>query len=541
MNITVSNINHPEYSLFRGGSKKIVKPQVSVVKDVLPVYGDEAIRTKPAQLSLFHMHDFHGQNIRMERAYSAVRQFDDDNLYENKVFDSDMPVDKLKLCSGDMFLGENLKEVAVVNEFLNMSGVLADAIGNHECDAESDVFVDIVKNRKYKFLSTNMHPQNGNKMNEIISSSFIVESHGNKYGIIGLSPLDMNVHLKRAEDIPAMNISEFDDTIKDIQSDISLMKGAGVNKIILLSHLGLEHEQYIAQNVSDVDVILGGHTHHLLKDVKEGENLFYSPKGEPVLIMQTGRDGEYIGIPNIKFNELGQITGIQYNVLKTDDFSRSSIAKSRFEKILGKPEVVGEIGYAEAMPEDIYANENPHGSFIADCIKSELDTDIAVVNSSNLRGQFFKGSIDARDLHLITPFGNKMVVIEATEKEVVDSVKGCLEVTMANPKHRPGILQVSGLRYSFSSDTGELKSMDFVDKNNNVHKIDINNPRTDKIYTVACDDFCAIKANNGMGLPHRYDTALAIYDFDKDELVARHIKKQTSPVEIKSDGRIKKD
>ena len=122
--------------------KENTKPE----QNYISVYGNNEIRTNPAQLSLFHMHDFHGQNIRMERAYTAVKQFDNGDLaYQNDVFNKDIPVDKLKLCSGDMFLGENFGEIEVVNEFLNLAGIIADTIGNHECDTEADIFADLTK------------------------------------------------------------------------------------------------------------------------------------------------------------------------------------------------------------------------------------------------------------------------------------------------------------------------------------------------------------------------------------------------------------
>ncbi len=537
---SIANFN---FNSYYAHNKNISMPsfkESQTPKNNVSVYGNDEIRTNPAQLSLFHMHDFHGQNIRMERAYTAIEQFDKGQLTnQDNAFDKSMPVDRLKFCSGDMYLGENLDELSVVNEFLNLSGVLADTIGNHECDTAIDIFADKVQNRKYKFLGANIHPEADNSMNKILSNSFVAEIHGNKYGVIGLSPIDMENHLKRPEETAPFNISDWEGTIKDLQADINEMKTLGVNKIIVLSHLGLSNEQYLAQNISDIDIILGGHTHNLLTEVKEGENLFYSPKDEPVLIMQVGRDGEFIGIPNIKFNELGQITGIQYNVIKTDDFSRSITAKNAFERILGKPDVVGRISYAENQPQDIYANENPNCDFILDCLKEELDTDLAIMNSANIRNKFVKGDVDTRDLRLISPFANNVVVIEATEKEIVDGIQKRLKITMESPAHRPGVLQVSGLRYEFLKSNGELKSMSFIDKDGYEHKIDIENPRDDKFYTIATDDYCATSESGGLNLKHRVDNALVKFDFDKDIIIADYMKKQQKPMEVVSDGRIK--
>ena len=542
MNLKISQININRYiPSFKSAETKASNPvKQSDSVNVIPVYGDDVIRTSPAQLSLFFMHDFHGQNIRMERAYTMAEEFDRDNLYDSKaIFDENLPVDKLKVASGDMFLGENEKELKVVDKFLNMSGVLATAIGNHECDAGTDLFAEAVADRNYRLLGSNIITGKNSKIGSLISESFVADINGNRYGFIGIAPSDMKKHLKHSDDIDKFEIADLDGTVKVLQEEVNKIKKYGVNKIILLSHAGLKDEKYIAEHVSDIDVILGAHTHNLLTKAEKGENVLLSPKNEPVLLVQVGRDGEHVGIPNVRFDEEGKITKIQYNVADTDKFSRSLIAKSAFENILGKPDIVGEIEFAENPPDDIYAYENPHCNFIVDCLRSEFGTDIAVLNSANLRGNFHKGPIDTRDLHLISPFGNKMVVMRATEEEIVNSIKNCLKASMADPKHRPGILQVSGLRYEFSASTGDLISIAFVDKNGEIHPIDPDKPRSDKFYTIVLDDFCATVESNGMGLKHRYDEAIAIYEHDKDKFVADYLRKQDKPVKIVSDGRIK--
>ena len=70
------NINSPSVTFQkRSNSNPVFKTQPEP-SEVISVYSDSPIRTKPAQLSLFALHDFHGQNLRMERAYTVVEKFE---------------------------------------------------------------------------------------------------------------------------------------------------------------------------------------------------------------------------------------------------------------------------------------------------------------------------------------------------------------------------------------------------------------------------------------------------------------------------------
>ena len=505
----------------------------------VPIYEENPIVTKPSQLSLFQIHDFHGQSIKMERAFSIINNFDNDTIYKNNnFFDKNQPIDKIKLASGDIFLGEKEKDLAVANEFLNLSGIEATALGNHECDMAMSEMTNIVKNRKYKFLGANMHPDKNSPVNQILSSSYIKEVNGNRYGIIGLVPPDMANHLKYPETINEFHISDIEQTKKDLQHEVDELKKQGINKIIVISHVGYRNDKFLAENVTDVDVMLSAHTHNYLGDVKKGENLLTSPKGEPVLITQVGRDGEYVALPNIKFNELGQITDVQYNIVKTDNFSRNLIARNLFEKILGKPETLGFVEKVEDPPKDIYAYENPHCNFILDSLKSETNADIAIMNSANIRGRFYEGKIDTRDLSLASPFGNKVAIVRVREDELVDRIEKRIKLSMSSKTHRPGILQVSGLRYKYSMKDAKLLELSFIDKDGHETPIDIKHPRNDKFYKLASDDFCITSPDSGMNLSHRFEEAIQKFETDKDVFVGEYLKKHNEPITIKKDGRI---
>lgn len=502
----------------------------------IPVYANNTAKTvdvtAPVKASIFYINDLHGQNITMERMFNAVNQFDSKTA---------PGVDKMKFASGDIMLGEDEKHVKVADKFLNMGGFLATALGNHECDLPTNDFVNLIKDKQYKILGLNLNPSENNPIHNYIEKSYIQEINGHKYGVIGLVPPDLHVHVKLQDHLKDLHIEEdFKKSIPEVQKEVDKLQAQGINKVIVLSHSGYRQDVQLAKNVKGIDVILGAHTHTLLEGIEENKNLFYSETGEPIVITQAGRDGKNFGVLNVEFDKNGVITKVQNNIGKTDNYRRNLAARAVFENILGKPEKVGVLKYVEKYPEDALGRENPHCDFIVDALRKELNTDIAVMNSANIRGQFEEGSVDTRDLAIISPFANKVVVIEATEEEIVNGIKNRVKASMSSNSHRPGIVQVSGLKYSFNN-AGDILSMSFVDKKGNETPIDFNNPRKDKMYTLASDDFCVGNPDGGgLNLQHRLDTALKKFDYDKDIVVGEYIKHAKDPIEIRSDGRITK-
>ena len=505
-------------------STNLLRPYFNRTNQAPAAKNNETIKA-----SIFYINDLHGQNIRMERLVNAINDFD---TY------TPSSKDKMKFASGDIMLGEDEKHVKVGNKFLNIGGFLATALGNHECDMPTNQLAGIIKNKNYKLLGLNMNPSENNPIHNIIEKSYVQEINGHKYGIIGLVPPDLHVHVKLQDHLPDLHIEQdFKKSIPQIQKQVDEFEKQGINKVIILSHAGYRQDLELAKQLHGVDIIHGAHTHNLLEDIKQNENLFYSQTGEPIVITQAGRDGEHFGILNVEFNNNGIITKVQNNIGDTDKYNRNLAARYIFEKILGKPEKVGVIKSAQPFPKDYLGSENPHCDFIVDALRNELGTDMAFMNSANIRGKFEEGEIDTRDLSIISPFANKVVVAKATEEEIVNAIKSRIKASMASKSHRPGLVQVSGLRYTYSKD-GTLKSMTFVDKNGNQTPIDINNPRKDKFYKIAADDYCLESMDMGLGLPHRLKEAEKIYDHDKDIIVGQYIKHLNKPIDIKSDGRI---
>lgn len=551
--INVPNINQT-VAANKVEAQQQVSKQLPLANDNTPrkaeytatIYPDETVSVygksnpKLTHTSWFYVNDVHGKMTNMERIYNMTKEFDATPaakiapVFWNK---NTGDVSKFKVASGDIILGANYIHNQVANKFLDWSGFIASALGNHELDVvEPGNLAKLLSDSKYKMLAANVEIKEGSPLVGKIQKSMVVEKDGEKYGLIGIAPEDMLERVKMNNTLKDFSVKNDDETIKIVQDEVNKLQAQGINKIIVLSHEGTKKDQRLAQETSGIDLIFGAHTHDLIEGLQEGVNLFTSKSGEPVILTQAGKDGENVGILNVDFDENGVVKKAQNNVIKTKNYNRPLFVKDSVEDIIGKPEIIGKVKAAVAPPEQRLIENNPHGNLIADAMRNELGTDIAILNAGNIRGNFSEGTVDSRLISDITPFEDKMWIIGLSEKQIVDAINVGLK-SLTKSSNKPGILLVSGLKYK-ANKQGELLDLEFIDKNNQVHKIDVKNPDPNKKYTVAADDFFATGGDGYLESNKNPDFVLQKFDMDKNKLACDYIKKMDQPMEIKDDHRI---
>lgn len=551
--INVPNINQT-VAANKVEAQQQVSKQLPLANDNTPrkaeytatIYPDETVSVygksnpKLTHTSWFYVNDVHGKMTNMERIYNMTKEFDATPAakiapaFWNK---NTGDVSKFKVASGDIILGANYIHNQVANKFLDWSGFIASALGNHELDVvEPGNLAKLLSDSKYKMLAANVDIKEGSPLVGKIQKSMVVERDGEKYGLIGIAPEDMLERVKMNNTLKDFSVKNDDETIKIVQDEVNKLQAQGINKIIVLSHEGTKKDQRLAQETSGIDLIFGAHTHDLIEGLQEGVNLFTSKSGEPVILTQAGKDGENVGILNVDFDENGVVKKAQNNVIKTKNYNRPLFVKDSVEDIIGKPEIIGKVKAAVAPPEQRLIENNPHGNLIADAMRNELGTDIAILNAGNIRGNFSEGTVDSRLISDITPFEDKMWIIGLSEKQIVDAINVGLK-SLTKSSNKPGILLVSGLKYK-ANKQGELLDLEFIDKNNQVHKIDVKNPDPNKKYTVAADDFFATGGDGYLESNKNPDFVLQKFDMDKNKLACDYIKKMDQPMEIKDDHRI---
>ncbi len=485
------------------------------------------------EISIGYVNDAHGQTNNMMRILSGLEG-------------------DLILSAGDNDIGDEKNKAIhkATFKFLNLGNIQATALGNHEMDTTQADLIDSLKEYKGDILTINMQKDDIEDQDQDdvktlgranlldhLKASKTVEVNGEKIGLLGTAPIDLLDRLTHPNYHTDCHIDPLDESIENIQEEVDNLKEQGVNKIVLLSHLGLKKDKQVAQKTDGIDVIISGHSHELVEGITEGENLLYSKSGEPVILTEAGRDGNYFGKLNLTFSKDGIITKAQNNLGTTGLFHRNLVNQYIFNEVLGKPEKIGVVKSAPPPPKSL-TEENPHANFVCDVMREETNSDIAIWHNCGVRNFFHEGEIDSRDIKDISPFLDFVAVAPVSEKTLVELFKKAIKDTYSSSSRKPGLFAVSGLQYTVNPKKGTLESMKFIDKRGKSHKINVKRPSETKIYKVVTDEFL-MSAGADFNTLAKEENYYIKYPYDKDVMVCDYIKRKNKPVVINQTGRIK--
>lgn len=229
----------------------------------------------------------------------------------------------LFLHAGDCFQGTlyfSLFKGKANADLLNSLAIDAMALGNHELDMGNEPVAQFVRRIQFPLLAGNwnLSGENPNKpltINgcqnirsfeaETRSAQYIIkEIDGEPVAIFGLS-LDKMADIANPDpDTP------FENAIETARATVAKLNQAGINKIILLSHLGYDGDIELANHVSGIGLIVGGHSHRLQGDfsaVGLGKDDDYGLKVNDTYIVQAGYHALTMGHCEIAFDEAGRV------------------------------------------------------------------------------------------------------------------------------------------------------------------------------------------------------------------------------------------
>ncbi len=330
----------------------------------------------------------------------------------------------------------------------NMLGVDIAILGNHEFDNGLQALADKEKILKAERLSTN-YDFTGTPAEGLFKPYAIRNVGGKKIGFIGLN-IDPESIISQAN-YEGMG---FKNVIESANATAAFLKHKKkCDMVVAVTHIGYTKgndkttDPELARASKDIDIIIGGHSHTLIdpNNPDKYPSIVENANGRPVLIVQTGKSGKYIGQIRVDLDHLKSSTPADYEyslIEVTDRFPESKLDPkiSRFlqpftdslENV--KRDVIGtaETDFINEGRTGLFPNWTAdfgswYGNLVLDSLRQADPTlprlDFAIMNVGGIRNPIPQGKVTAGNILSTYPFSNRFVIMSLKGKDILETLK----------------------------------------------------------------------------------------------------------------------
>lgn len=346
----------------------------------------------------------------------------------------------LLLDSGDAFgddLLGNLTRGEAVIRMMKKLGYNYLSLGNHDFDYGRERTEELMKIAGFPFGAANIRDKRTGK--SIFGNPYLIkEIGGTKIAILSLGyhNTDLTGNSENMKDLEFLRGNE---VLKEVLPEVKEQ----ADIIILLSHQGTAVDRLTAEEFSEIDLILGGHSHDLISKPEKINNTY---------MVQALSDAAALGEIDLEITD-GKLTGIKANhqLLWLSDFEKDGemenlIKELRAPHLVHLEEV---IATATEVIDRQYKTESSFDKLVGNLLRKEYEAEIAFLPGVGY-GISLQGDITREDLYRLIPHPPKIVTLSLTGKQV----KATLEQTATNQKPGDkyevvgGLLQSSGVSYT---------------------------------------------------------------------------------------------
>ncbi len=371
-------------------------------------------------------------------------------------------INPIILDAGDVFTGtiygmvyKGLADLAYMEAF----GVQAQTIGNHEFDNGTTQLADYIKGASFPVVSANIDAEADEKLKGLVKPSTVIEVRGQKVGIVGVTTPETPITSSPGDKV------KFLDPLSSVQKAVDALRAQGINKIILLSHLGYSEDLKLAPKLRGVGVIVGGHSHTPLGSY-EGNGLpategaypsvLKDADGRTILITQVWEWGKFYGSLQLSFNNDGVPVRWKGTVIPVTETFKADSRLAATLRAFSVPvdgfrkNIVGEAKVRlNGDRADVRKRETNLSNIIADANlwkTQKYGTTISLQNGGGVRASIEAGPITVGQIIDVQPFGNTLFVMDLSGAEI----KAALENGVSQWEQGAGrFMHVSGIKYSF--------------------------------------------------------------------------------------------
>ncbi|MCK8489758.1 bifunctional metallophosphatase/5'-nucleotidase [Paenibacillus sp. MBLB2552] len=203
-----------------------------------------------------------------------------------------------------------------------------------------------------------------------------------------------------------------------IARDVGQLRGE-VDLVIVMSHLGLPLDRQLAETVTGIDLIIGGHTHHLLE--------------EPLQIGSTwvtaaGKFGNYLGKVVVR-RDLGtgrlSMDGVCLPVVEGPKKEKIESAIT-LQRDAAKLRLNRTVAVTDRELPVSYSAESPFGNLLAQAVRRHTGSEFSLVNSGQLLANLPAGEISEGMLHERCPSPINPCTMRVSGEDILASLEESL-------------------------------------------------------------------------------------------------------------------
>jgi len=362
-------------------------------------------KPETVKLNILHLNDIHGAvEPAMDPTVSADKPVG--GLANVKsVIERERslnPEGTLTLNAGDIAEGS-------MEAYLSKGRVMTDAfkeikfdaieLGNHDFAWGLGDLRAMVQDLDTPILGANVTKTDNGEVMDGAQPYILKDLKGIKVAVIGLDTTDI-VRLVGKEKVEGL---EFRDAAKTLEKYIPEVREKGADLIVVLSHLGDVEDRKLAEAVKGVDLIVGGHSHTVMKN---GEKI-----GDTTIV-QAGSMGKFVGNVEVEFDpSTKKLVGCKPSLIPVIEGEVKP--DPQVQKILAPYIAQAEKFGAQVMGEAMEDLRFGHREALklnmihADSILEKSGAPFGICNSRTLRGNVSKGTVTRKDLYNALPLSEE--------------------------------------------------------------------------------------------------------------------------------------
>jgi 5'-nucleotidase / UDP-sugar diphosphatase len=294
---------------------------------------------------------------------------------------------------------------------LNSLGFDALVLGNHEFDPGPEDLAGILfsagLDESFHILGANVINLGEVPLLQSIVKPYAVKDFGDvKVGIIGVTTPAANVQSNPAPVIIS------DDIVEKILENMFVLRNVeGADVVIVLSHLGLAYDMMIADYLSGIDAIIGGHSHTPIHELVYANGIpivhageFYSYIGK----LRLSFDGSSTTVIDYVTQQITDAIPEEPTVAGMVDLLKQGVT-AKYIGVLGDPydPIATAERYMHAEPLAFDILDTPIGNLVTSAMHAyEPDIDCALEPTGHIvGGGIFEGPVTSAELFRAFPYG----------------------------------------------------------------------------------------------------------------------------------------